>query len=74
MPGASARRDRLVDNLGTHLPARVRELVEARRCELWYLLAYGADLSRIEEAFSEEGHGPHVAGSGGGDRLGAGYS
>ena len=41
------------DNLGAHRGDRVRELVEARGCELLFLAPYSPDFSPIEEAFSK---------------------
>jgi len=46
----------VMDNLSAHKTGRVRELIEARGCELWYLPAYSPDLSPIEEAFSKLKH------------------
>ncbi len=43
----------ILDNLPAHKPARVRELIEERGCELIYLPAYSPDLNPIEEAFSK---------------------
>ncbi len=43
----------VMDNLSAHKRARVRALIEARGCELWYLPTYSPDLSPIEEAFSK---------------------
>ena len=43
----------VMDNLSSHKGPRVRELVEARGCELAYLPAYSPDLNPIEEAFSK---------------------
>ena len=43
----------VVDNLSAHKPARVRELIEERGCELIYLPAYSPELNPIEEAFSK---------------------
>src|SRR5215203_6560912 len=43
----------LMDNLPAHKPARVRELIAERGCELIYLPAYSPDLNPIEEAFSK---------------------
>lgn len=43
----------IMDNLSAHKPARVRELIEERGCELIYLPAYSPDLNPIEEAFSK---------------------
>ena len=43
----------ILDNLGAHKGERVRELVEARGCELLFLPAYSPDFSPIEEAFSK---------------------
>jgi len=42
-----------MDNLGAHKRPRVRELIEAAGCEVWYLPAYSPDLNPIEEAFSK---------------------
>jgi transposase len=52
----SLRKGRMVvmDNLGAHRPKRVRELIEARGCELLvYLPAYSPDYNPIEEAFAK---------------------
>ena len=43
----------LLDNLGAHKTRRVRELVEARGAQVWFLPAYSPDLNPIEEAFSK---------------------
>ena len=43
----------VMDNLGAHRPKRVRELVEARGCELLYLPSYSPDYNPIEEAFAK---------------------
>ncbi len=43
----------VMDNLAAHKSERVRELIEARGCRLWYLPSYSPDLSPIEEAFSK---------------------
>ena len=43
----------VMDNLSAHKSERVKELIEARGCELWYLPSYSPDLSPIEEAFSK---------------------
>ena len=43
----------ILDNLSAHKPARVRELIECRGCELIYLPAYSPDFNPIEEAFSK---------------------
>ena len=42
-----------MDNLGAHRPKRIRELIEARDCELLYLPAYSPDYNPIKEAFSK---------------------
>jgi transposase len=46
----------VMDNLGAHRPKRVRELIQARGCELLYLPAYSPDLNPIEEALSKIKH------------------
>jgi len=43
----------VMDNLGAHKTAKVRELIEGKGCELWFLPAYSPDLNPIEEAFSK---------------------
>ncbi len=43
----------VIDNLSAHKSERVRTVIEARGCELWFLPAYSPDLSPIEEAFSK---------------------
>jgi len=43
----------VMDNLSAHKGERIRELIEARSCELLYLPAYSPDLNPIEEAFSK---------------------
>ena len=43
----------VMDNLSSHKGSRVRELIEARGCELMYLPTYSPDLNPIEEAFSK---------------------
>ena len=42
-----------LDNLGSHKTERVRELVEERGCEVWFLPPYSPDMNPIEEAFSK---------------------
>jgi transposase len=42
-----------LDNLRQHQSARVRELIEARGAQLWFLPTYSPDLNPIEEAFSK---------------------
>jgi transposase len=39
-----------MDNLSSHKGGRVKEIVEARECELHYLPPYSPDLNPIEEA------------------------
>jgi transposase len=46
----------VLDKLGAHRPRRVRELVEAKGCELLYLPSYSPDLNPIEEAFAKVKH------------------
>lgn len=43
----------VLDGLGAHRSARVRELVERRGAELVFLPSYSPDLNPIEEAFSK---------------------
>ncbi len=43
----------VMDNLSAHKSDGVRELVEARGCEVLFLPSYSPDFSPIEEAFSK---------------------
>ena len=43
----------VMDNLCAHKGKKVRELVEARGCELLYLPPYSPDFNPIEEAFAK---------------------
>jgi transposase len=43
----------VMDNLAAHKGERVRELLEARGCELLYLPPYSPDLNPIEEVFAK---------------------
>jgi transposase len=43
----------ILDNLSAHKPARVRELIECRGCQLIYLPSYSPDFNPIEEAFAK---------------------
>ncbi len=43
----------VMDNLSVHKGKHVRDLIEQRGCELWFLPAYSPDLNPIEEAFSK---------------------
>jgi len=43
----------MMDNLSAHKSERVRELIEARGCEVLYLPPYSPDYNPIEEAFSK---------------------
>ncbi len=52
-PSLSPGRVVVMDNLAAHKGERVRELVEARGCELLFLPPYSPDLNPIEEAFSK---------------------
>jgi transposase len=43
----------VMDNLKAHKGERVRELIEAKGCEILFLPPYSPDLNPIEEAFSK---------------------
>lgn len=43
----------IMDNLSIHKGQKVRELIEARGCEVLFLPPYSPDFSPIEEAFSK---------------------
>jgi transposase len=68
----------VMDNLSSHKGSRVRELIEARGCELLYLLPpYSPDLNPIEEAFAKlkalaaQGQCTHPRGAHRGDGSGS---
>lgn len=52
-PGLQPGQIVVMDNLSSHRSSRVRQLIQARGCELWFLPAYSPDFSPIEEAFSK---------------------
>src|SRR5215208_4129899 len=52
-PTLECRQVVIMDNLLAHKPAKVRELIEERGCELVYLPSYSPDFNPIEEAFSK---------------------
>ena len=43
----------VIDNLSFHKGERVRQLIEAKGCELIYLPPYSPDYNPIEQAFSK---------------------
>jgi transposase len=43
----------VMDNLPAHKHRKVRRLLAARQCRLWYLPAYSPDLNPIEMAWSK---------------------
>jgi transposase len=52
-PSLTAGQIVVLDNLSAHTGVRVRQLIEARGCELLFLPAYSPDYSPIEETFSK---------------------
>jgi transposase len=44
-PGLNEGQIVVMDNLGAHRPKRVRELIEARGCELLYLPSYSRPIT-----------------------------
>ena len=55
-PTLSPGRIVVMDNLSSHKSSRIRELIEDRGCELFYLPPYSPDLNPIEEAFAKLKH------------------
>ena len=53
LPGLCPGQVVVMDNLSAHKGERVRELIEARGCQLIYLPPYSPDFNPIEEAFSK---------------------
>lgn len=43
----------VMDNLSAHKGTRVKELIVACGCELWFLPSYSPDFSPIEQAFAK---------------------
>jgi transposase len=43
----------IMDNLGSHKVAGVRQVIEAQGANLWYLPPYSPDLNPIEQAFAK---------------------
>jgi transposase len=52
-PQLSSEQIVVMDNLSCHKGEKVRQLIEARGCQVLFLPAYSPDLSPIEEAFSK---------------------
>ncbi len=52
-PGLGAGQVVVMDHLSGNIGARVRQLIEARGCQLPFLPAYSPDYSPIEETFSK---------------------
>jgi transposase len=53
VPSLSPGQIVVLDNLSAHKDHRVRDLIAAVGCDLWYLPSYSPDLSPIELAFSK---------------------
>jgi transposase len=52
-PSLQAGQIVIMDNLSTHIGVKVRQVIEARGCQLLFLPSYSPDFSPIEEAFSK---------------------
>jgi len=46
----------VMDNLGSHKSAAVRQMIQAAGARLWYLPPYSPDLNPIEQAFAKIKH------------------
>jgi len=46
----------IMDNLGSHKSAALRQIIRAAGARLWYLPPYSPDLNPIEQAFSKIKH------------------
>lgn len=51
----------IMDNLGSHKSAALRQLIKAAQARLWYLPPYSPDLNPIEQAFAKIKHWMRVA-------------
>jgi transposase len=52
-PNLKAGQIVVMDNLSVHKGKWVRQLIEERGCQLWFLPPYSPDFNPIEEAFSK---------------------
>ena len=43
----------IMDNLGSHKSAAIRQIIKAAGARLWFLPPYSPDLNPIEQAFSK---------------------
>ena len=46
----------VMDNLGSHKSAPIRQMIKAAGARLWYLPPYSPDLNSIEQAFAKIKH------------------
>lgn len=46
----------VMDNLGSHKLAAIRQMIKAAGARLWYLPPYSPDLNPIEQAFAKIKH------------------
>ncbi|OCJ08532.1 transposase [Rhizobium sp. AC27/96] len=46
----------VMDNLGSHKVAAIRQIIKAAGARLWFLLPYSPDLNPIEQAFAKIKH------------------
>ena len=46
----------VMDNLGSHKSAAIRQAIKATGARLWFLLPYSPDLNPIEQAFAKIKH------------------
>jgi transposase len=51
----------IMDNLGSHKSAAVRQIIKAAGARLWFLPPYSPDLNPIEQAFAKIKHGMRCA-------------
>jgi len=51
----------VMDNLGSHKSAAIRQMIRAAGARLWYLLPYSPDLNPIEQTFAKIKHWMRVA-------------
>ncbi len=51
----------VMDNLGSHKSAAIRQMIRAAGARLWYLPPYSPDLNPIEQTFAKIKHWMRVA-------------
>jgi len=51
----------IMDNLGSHKAATIRQMIQAAGARIWYLPPYSPDLNPIEQTFAKIKHWMRLA-------------